>query len=106
MTLEQETKAAMGRVVVMRAAVATEFERMDGTGRTVEYLSDAAGPPQTLAYLDYDAERTRAAVAVFYPYKGARRLYAERPAGNALAIIERHLLTEGYVMPDNVRVIG
>lgn len=103
MTLEQETTAAMGHVVAMRAAEAVEFDRMDGSGRTVEYRTSTGDPREFLAYIDYMHDRTRAAVVLGYPSKGTQRVYSERGAKYALGIVTRHLLTEGYAMPETIK---
>lgn len=73
------------------------FTRYNSTDETLEFSTP--GPnAATLAYLDHNADGT-ADVVVFNPYKGTRRHYDGRNPVRALAIIRRHLASEGYEMP-------
>jgi hypothetical protein len=76
----------------MKNTTSTEFDRIDsgsmGPGRTVEYRTELG---ETLAYIDYTADRTEAWVTVFNPYKAGERRYTKRPAAAAEAIAHRHI---------------
>lgn len=77
-------------------AEASEFDRLEGRfgpGRTVEHRT---GHGETLAYIDYDEDRTTAAVTVFTPSTGHSREYGRRAAAAAEGIVLRHLKKEGY----------
>jgi hypothetical protein len=85
----------------MTEATALKFNRGDystlGPGQTVEYKSPFG---ETLAYIDYNEDQTRAAVTVFTPSTGGERRYAERPAGKAQMIAINHLNRQGYAPGD------
>lgn len=78
----------------------TEFDRLQGSqlgqGRTTEYRNPLG---ETLVYIDYNEDRTTAAVTVFTPYKAGERRYSRRPAANAEAIAAKHIAKEGYELP-------
>lgn len=69
----------------------TSFERIEGSqlgeGATTEYRNSLG---ETLAYVDYSADRTTAAVTVFNPYRSGERRYTSRPAAKAEAIAIKH----------------
>lgn len=73
---------------------ATEYERPDGTGKTVTY--EGGMDRETLAHIDYHEDGVE--VTVFKPYLGSMRTYAKREEGKALGIVARHLAGEGYEM--------
>lgn len=73
---------------------ATEYERPDGTGKTITY--EGGMDRDTLAHVDYYADGVE--VTVFKPYLGSMRTYAKRPEAKALGIVARHLASEGYDM--------
>lgn len=60
-----------------------------GDGQTTEYRT-AGSMPETLAYVDYTADRTEAWVTVFNPYRAGERRYSRRPAARAEAIAIKH----------------
>lgn len=86
----------------MIEATAVKFARMEnsqlGPGATVEYRTPAGG--ETLAYIDYSEDGTRAAVTVFTPATSGERRYTERPAGRAFQIVMNHCHKQGYALPD------
>lgn len=75
----------------MSKFTAITFNRIDnaeyGTGETTEYRNEIG---ETLAYLDYTADKSAAWVTVFNPYKAGERRYSQRPAAAAEAIANRH----------------
>jgi hypothetical protein len=84
----------------MEAYEVSSFARLDnsqlGQGQTTEYRNRHG---ETLAYVDYNHDRTLAAVSVFTPYNDGERRYSERPVRNAEAIAAKHIAKLGYVAP-------
>jgi hypothetical protein len=76
----------------MAQTTSTSFQRIAngeyGEGETTEYRNSMG---ETLAYVDYTADRTQAWVTVFNPYRAGERRYSRRPAAAAEAIAHRHI---------------
>lgn len=77
----------------MEQPEAVEYQRPDGTGKTITYTSPGG---DSLAHLDYYEDGVEA--TVFKPYLGSMRTYAKREESKALGIVARHLASEGYDM--------
>lgn len=89
----------------MATAVSTTFDRMDGTGKTQEFRTDSPHESQTLAYLDFNEDGTKAGAVVFDPFKDTYHTYSARDVERARAIVVRHLTAQGYAVPTTSRSI-
>ena len=83
-------------VIGVANAVKTTFQRLDGTGETDEYRTDEPQGSQTLAYIDWNADRTEGTPTLYYPYRGKSRAYKERTPAKATALVTAHLTSEGF----------
>lgn len=87
--------AHKGRATVTYHFENKHFDRIDGTGRTTLSISERG---DTLAYVDYSADRETAEVTVFDPSTSRSRRYAPRAAAAAEAIAARHIAKQGYTV--------
>lgn len=83
----------------MEISTPTRFERLDGTGETIEY-SDGRPQSSLLVYIDLYKDSELASVTVFDPYSCKSREWGPRPLANAEGIAKRHLARLGYTMPE------